>query len=98
MTAKTIARSLAHQKAQLGARSIAVPLRIRPHCQRNFVEDVAVDHRNRSGVLNALHRVYEEWRRDAFEGEVHVRDAEAARAELAAQIVAARHSRQNLNG
>src|SRR5262249_4879317 len=92
-----IARPLAHVKVQLGAETIAVALRIRPVEQRDAVEDVAVDHRDRSSVLHLLYGVQEKGRRNAVERGIHAIEAAAANGELAAKIVAGRDPRQHLD-
>ena len=76
---------------------IAVTLRIRSGRQRDFLEHIAVHHRDRARVLHALHGVHEQRRRDAFEREVHVANGQAAHAELAAKIVAGRNARQHVD-
>ncbi len=95
---ESIARAFTDQKVQLGAGVVAVPLGVRARRQRDFLEHVAVDHRDRAAVLDALHGVHEERRRNALEREVHVANGKAADAELAAQVVAGRDPRQHVNG
>ena len=98
MALHPVARSLAHQEVDFGRGAIPVTLGVGPVQQRDFLEDIAVDHRNRSAVVHLLHGVQQERRGDALEREVHLPHAGAADRELAAEIVAGGDRRQHLHG
>ena len=73
-------------------------LRIRAGREPDFVQHVAVDHRDGAGVLHPLHGVDEQRSRNALEREVHVAYGQAPDAELAAEVVASCDTRQHVNG
>ena len=83
---------------ELGAEPVAVALRIRPVQQRDAVQDVAVQHGDRSAVLHLLHGVEQERGRDAVEREVHAPERAPADRELASEVVAGGDARQDLDG
>ncbi len=97
MALHPVARSLAHQEVDFGRGAIPVTLGVGPVEQRDFLEDIAVDHRNRPAVVHLLNGVQQERRGDAFEREVHLPHAGAADRELAAEIVAGGDRRQHLH-
>ena len=92
-----IARAFADDEVELRTETVAVALRVRPIQQRDAVEDVAVDHRNRPAILDLLDRVQEERRGHAVDGEPDAAERTAADRELAAEVVAGAHARQHVD-
>jgi hypothetical protein len=87
-----------NEEIQLGACVIAVSLWIGSRSERDLLKYIAVDHRDRPGVLHSLDRVDEQRSGHAFKRKVHVPDRQPADAELAPQIVSGRDAGQHVNG
>src|SRR6185369_14254986 len=95
---RSLPRALPHPEIHFCAEPIAKPLRVGAAGKRDLREDVAIDHRDRSSVDNALNGVDEKRRLDALERKLHVVDRTAANGELALEVVAAGDAWKDLNG
>ena len=76
------------------------PLDVPAADERHVLEDVAVDHGDRTRarlVFDRANSMEQVRRREPVEREVHVGEVAAAHRKLAAQIVTRRHARQDLN-
>ena len=69
----------------------AKPLRIRTRQQRRRIENVAVDERQGTGIVEAAHGVEQERAVDAIESDPDVRGTLCAHGELRLEVVARRH-------
>src|SRR6188768_705961 len=98
MALHPVARALAQAEVQLGAGSPAEVLRVGAGGEDDVVEEVAVDHGDRSGVVDTLDGVDQKGRGYTLEGEVHVVHGEAANGEFTAEVVTGRDAGQRLHG
>ena len=98
---RPFARPGADVELDRGAGAIPRPLHVAAAHERDVLQDVAVDHRDRARarlVLDGADGVQQVGRGEAVERQVHVREIAAADGELAAQVVAGRHAGQDLHG
>ncbi len=95
---QTIARPVARAEVDVRAGAVAEPLGVAPCQQRDALEDVAVDHRQRAAVLDVADRVHEQRARHAVQRHADVPEIAAANGEIAAEVVAARYARERLHG
>ena len=91
-------RSLAHAEVDLRSRPVAVALRVAAEQDRRALEDVAVEHRQRSGVAGPVDGVHEQRAGDAVERHAEVTERRGADREVAAVVVAAADAGQRLHG
>ena len=98
---RPLARSGADVELDRGAGAVPRTLQVAAAHERDVLQDVAVDHRDRARarlVLDGADGVQQVRRREAVERQVHVREVAAADGELAAQVVAGGDAGQDLNG
>ncbi len=97
----SIARSIAQPEIDLRSRVAAVTLRITAVEERDVLQHVAVDHRDRTGraaVLDAAHRVEQVRRSEPVNGEGQMAEVAPTNRELAAEVVAGGDAGQDLHG
>ena len=96
--AELVAAAFAGRQANLGAHLAARALRIAAREQGHTAQRLAVDHRDRAAVGDAVDGVHQIPRRDAVDHQPDVAERIAADRELAVEVVGRRGGGQGLHG
>ena len=96
-SAELVAAAFARRQADLGAHLAARALRIAAREQGHAAQRLAVDHRDRPAVGDAVDGVHQIPRRDAVHDQADVAERVAAHGELAVEVVGRRGRRQGLH-